>query len=307
MTSEISTFAIIILIISMISWMYVREIIRSRRRTRTTEKRLTGERDRLEMRVSERTKELVESERARSIEREHVMRLGELSRGLFHDLMSPLTAISLSLEKLASSQSHVHGASSESSAEETRELVRKAVSASKRMNQFMDSVRSVIGGDISVQDGARETADITEQIGIAMDVLAYTARMSGASIRIGRIDPIRLNIHPVRLQQLFMNMLTNSLEAGATDVEVSATIEGNNREEVMIMVRDNGSGISREHQKIAFKKPFTTKPKGNGLGLTTIRAIVEDELGGSVSIETANADDERKRRTTCSALIPILM
>ncbi|MCL4294921.1 MAG: response regulator [Anaerolineae bacterium] len=90
------------------------------------------------------------------------------------------------------------------------------------------------------------------------------------------------------IEQVWINYLSNALKYGGRPprVEVGATIQENGM--VRFWVRDNGDGIDpTEHARLF--TPFTrleqVKAKGNGIGLSIVRRMVES-LGGQVGVES---------------------
>ncbi len=77
------------------------------------------------------------------------------------------------------------------------------------------------------------------------------------------------------------NFIKNSVEAGATRVRVGTRVRGR---EVCLFVEDNGKGFDREGRRKAFKKSFSTKQRGWGVGLTLVKKIAQIH-GGRVFIE----------------------
>jgi PAS domain S-box-containing protein len=96
----------------------------------------------------------------------------------------------------------------------------------------------------------------------------------------------RVLIDRGQLEQVMMNLSVNARDAmpdGGTLEISTASLDG----QVVLTVRDTGTGIPRElHQKI-FEPFFTTKPpgKGTGLGLATCYAIVRD-AGGRIEVQS---------------------
>ena len=87
------------------------------------------------------------------------------------------------------------------------------------------------------------------------------------------------------LEQVLLNLLANAREASRPGdrlmVKVIPTPEG-----VTIVITDTGHGISPENLPRVLEPFFTTKPEGNGLGLTICRSIVW-EAGGTIDIDSA--------------------
>jgi C4-dicarboxylate-specific signal transduction histidine kinase len=278
---ELATFLSITLIIIFVLHLMRREIMASRTHTEHTHTELKDERDTLEKRVAERTHELIvaETERLQALER--TARFGELSRGLFHDLMSPLTSLSLYLEKLGTAYVEPN---------EGREIIGKVVGISKRMTAFMGHVRHTMG-DVNLSTTAR--ADLKEELGIIRDVLGYKARTAGVTLTIGACPNICIPIHSVRLHQVLVNIVANGIDACIEDqshmidkeytVAVSAIPSP---DIVTLFIEDNGCGMNEEQLKTLFTRPSSTKSGGLGMGLKTVKDILENELHGSIQVES---------------------
>ena len=93
-----------------------------------------------------------------------------------------------------------------------------------------------------------------------------------------------------QLQQVFLNLINNAIDAiGANGlIEVHTLTENSN---LVIKIKDNGSGIPEEYQRKIFDPFFSTKTtgKGTGLGLSISFNIVE-KMGGSITLESSGAD-----------------
>ncbi|TET66034.1 MAG: PAS domain S-box protein [Candidatus Zixiibacteriota bacterium] len=109
---------------------------------------------------------------------------------------------------------------------------------------------------------------------------------------------------PNRLQQLFYNLFNNAaaalseVESRKREISVSTRFLPQ-REMVEIKVADTGRGIKAEHLDSVFEKRFTTKPKGHGFGLLTIKRVVEVH-GGEISV-----DSKEGVGTTFTVLLPV--
>ncbi|KUL85270.1 hypothetical protein ZTR_07973 [Talaromyces verruculosus] len=100
---------------------------------------------------------------------------------------------------------------------------------------------------------------------------------------------------PVRLHQIIMNLLSNSYKFtpnGSVSVSGKVTRAGKRRIRLECSVSDTGIGISDE-QKSRLFKPFSQADSstarsygGSGLGLSICKAIIEDVLGGTISLES---------------------
>jgi PAS domain S-box-containing protein len=105
---------------------------------------------------------------------------------------------------------------------------------------------------------------------------------------------VKLNIAPdlpiikgdrTKLMQVFLNLLKNSIESINKDADNKViSIDGYMQSGRMVLqIRDSGDGFDKATSETLFKKGFTTKPAGNGLGLYNCRSIIESH-DGSIDI-----------------------
>ena len=84
-----------------------------------------------------------------------------------------------------------------------------------------------------------------------------------------------------------MNLLQNAREAlGEKGGNVFVSARCHSDYSVEVAIRDDGPGIPAEKQEKIFEAYYTTKEKGTGLGLATVKHNVE-LYGGSVRVESA--------------------
>lgn len=108
------------------------------------------------------------------------------------------------------------------------------------------------------------------------------------------IDPDDLMLHADidQIEQLLSNLLRNATQAVETmpeaQIQIKATVCAN--ETIRLSIRNNGSAIPTEIADDIFLPFFTTKPEGNGIGLSIARQIMQLH-GGSIQL-AANRDGE---------------
>jgi signal transduction histidine kinase len=97
----------------------------------------------------------------------------------------------------------------------------------------------------------------------------------------------RLYCCPGKLNQVFLNLLINAVEACERGGTVWIRSRVGSDATVVIEIQDNGRGIQPDHRSRLFEPFFTTKPVGHGvgLGLSVSFGIVRDH-GGKIEVET---------------------
>jgi two-component system NtrC family sensor kinase len=92
-----------------------------------------------------------------------------------------------------------------------------------------------------------------------------------------------------QLQQVFLNVINNAIDAIRSDGEIHITSRRENHKTVMVAISDTGPGIAPEVLKHIFDPFFTTKgneeKKGTGLGLSITYGIVQ-KMGGRIEVSS---------------------
>ena len=280
--TDVITYSVMFLFISFIAWLANREIGKSLVRARTSEKLLSIERDTLEQKVSERTEELVVSQQKIFSEAQHTINIGELARGVIHDMMNPLSAISLCVEELNLDGHDI----------KTKQLlIEKATEASCRMKEFMGSAKHHIDPRLI---STETCANLKKELDIVHDILAYKARMNNVQIEILPCEDIQIEGCPLRVHQMILNLLSNAIESfeknlddASSDKQKTITVLlTKNINSVILSVADNGCGMSENQIQGLFNQPHTTKLHGTGIGLMTVNSIITKELSGSIEVKS---------------------
>ncbi|HEY2329713.1 MAG TPA: ATP-binding protein [Verrucomicrobiae bacterium] len=122
-------------------------------------------------------------------------------------------------------------------------------------------------------------------------VLDYSLRllehqMSGRGIvskRDYRAQPGTVRGDEAQLQQVFMNLMLNAVEAisgsGELTVRTEVVVENAGAKKLKIHISDTGSGITPEHLPRVFEPFFTTKKNGTGLGLAICQRVAQEHQG----------------------------
>lgn len=258
-------------------------------RARKSEAALIQERNLLELRVQERTQEIKDLQRKQVAQLSHLADLGKLSTGIFHDLISPLSGVIAHVDQLSNKDHDFY---------EMKAPLQKVTHATQRMAKALALVRKQI---------RPETENILFspyiEVKDAIDILTYKARTASVQITYkSNAEDYCFTGSPFLFYQIALNLITNAIESyygilrQEKIVSVSLMKQSNH---VIFTVTDHGSGISHERKDLIFKNFYTTKPEGNGLGLSHIKNIIEEVFKGSISF-TSNPH----KGTIFSVVIP---
>jgi len=199
--------------------------------------------------------------------------LGQLSSGLFHDLLNLLNALSLRTD------------------EEKDPSLESTFNTTKQIEGLMEAVRRQIRGA-----GKKELFSLPQAINHVIQLVNYQANRAHVriSFRHNASTDITHYDAPFKFQEIIINLLLNAIESyeniSRSDIR-ARTIEINIKEEhciATLRVADNGCGMTPEVHRRIFEPFFTTKEntKGIGIGLATIKKIIEDDLSGSITVQS---------------------
>ncbi len=201
--------------------------------------------------------------------------LGELSASLAHELNQPLTAI------LANAQTMQHQMTpSAAISEETIESISDVIEDAKRAAEMIRRLRSLS----ERRKYHIEFVDINKLIVETETLLRSQLIMSHLHVEM-ELDPAlpMVSCDPSQLQQVFLNLLTNAIDATAKrdppDRRLLIRTGHLKSNAVEISIKDSGTGFKDEPYRNLLKPFFTTKEKGMGMGLPVSKSILQ-KVGG---------------------------
>ena len=100
--------------------------------------------------------------------------------------------------------------------------------------------------------------------------------------------PEKAWVDAFQLKQAILNLVLNALQATPRGGRIEMRTTGD-EQHLVVAVRDDGEGMSREVRESAFTPFFTTREQGTGLGLPLVLRVVE-EHGGSIEIASAEGE-----------------
>ncbi|CAM5221206.1 histidine kinase OS=Castellaniella defragrans OX=75697 GN=HNR28_001905 PE=4 SV=1 [Castellaniella defragrans] len=225
-----------------------------------------SERERAEARLHEMQDELVQANR--------LSLMGQVAAGVAHEINQPVGAI-------------------RTYADNTREFLRRG-----QLDRVNDNLASIARLTERIGGITQELRTFSRKRAARIEAVSLDAALAGALMLVGprlerqevKLQDLRTAPSPwvradaMRLEQVFVNLLHNALEAlagrPAPWIRLSVAAEAS---VVRVRIADNGPGISPQEREHLFTPFYTTRTQGVGLGLVISRDIMA-EFGGTLAI-----------------------
>ncbi len=164
---------------------------------------------------------------------------------------------------------------------DTLDIVNSCRHGSKRIKQIVDDLRQFSRLD---ESGTKQT-NLNDCLDTTLTLLEnqYSDRIE-VHREYGKLPLVEC--YPAKLNQVFLNILTNAIQAVSSGgvVEVATEVQG---DWAIVRIKDNGQGMTEAIKHKIFDPFFTTKDvgKGTGLGLSIAYGIIK-EHNGNIDVES---------------------
>jgi len=228
------------------------------------------------------TLETLKNTQAQLVQSERMNAAGLLTAGVMHEINNPNAAVIAALYDVDSSLSHVEQQSTSINPEviaDIREVVRLAVTSAKRVQSIVQGLQHFTKHQ---REGVYERP-LAVEIASTVDVVRYQFK----SVRIEQDIPteITLKANFGELNQVFLNLLVNAVQAQATHIRIRASQE-HTTGRVVVQIEDNGKGMNPMVQQRIFEPFFSTKgEQHSGLGLSISKQIL-DRHRASITVQS---------------------
>lgn len=238
------------------------------------------------------------------IHSEKMASLGLLVAGIAHELNNPISFVHSNLDFIQDyTDKLTRIITAYADAEDRGGDKRRRGDQQKQSTKFEDTINTLQELITSCKTGTDRVKQIvldlrtfsrTDDVGLVMtdlhggieSTLNLLVREYKDRITVHRDygDLPKIECYPGQLNQVFMNLLQNAAQAIKEKGQVWIKTESRG-DEIRIIIRDNGVGISENDLKRIFDPFFTTKPigQGTGLGLSISYGIIERH-GGAISV-----------------------
>jgi len=235
---------------------------------------------------------------AQLIQSDKMAALGKMAAGIAHEVNNPLAVIGekagwmrdlLSEEDFQGSENFEEYEKSIDKIEEhvdrARKITHSMLGFARRMEHRLD--------DVDVNTVLKQTIELLESHARTNNIEIITDLESNLPV---------IASDQSQLQQVFLNLITNAVDAIEKDGKIEITSRRDDSQ-IVISIKDNGPGIPEELRTKVFDPFFTTKEtgKGTGLGLSVSFGIIE-KLGGIITFGS-----EKSEGTVFHVKLPIVI
>ncbi|MGB3480090.1 MAG: cache domain-containing protein [bacterium] len=227
--------------------------------------------------IRERDTKIKEFAQTKMAESERLAMIGQLAAGVAHEINNPLTGILLYCA-----------------------LVLKSIPEDDQKRKNLEKInheamrcKTIVKGllDFSRQKKPEiEESSVNQVIETTLSLIKNQPLFHNIDLK-NDLEPSLplIKIDPSQIQQVFMNVIMNAVEAmdGTGDLSIKSQLSKDKRF-IKISFTDTGPGIQPEHLKRIFEPFFTTKGSfhGVGIGLAISHRIIEDH-NGSIDVKSA--------------------
>lgn len=303
---------IISLIMTMIAQLYSKWRVRQ----------LEARNQELEETVAERTEEIqnaleqLKVTQNQLILQEKMASLGQLTMGIAHEIKNPLNSVKNFAEgadELLEEFEEDWEAYENSKDPKDRELLRETLTMLRKNNRFIiqngDRANRIVNGMMNHANdnfAQKNEVDINqlveEQIDLALH--GFSSQENPLTITINKqlaTDLPALYIHPQELGRILINLMKNAHDAlkqkkSQTNTDFVPTIDietTHTEDQIIIRIRDNGTGIPPAILSKIFQPFYSTKPTGEGntgLGLSISYELVTQSLQGTLEVDSKEGE-----------------
>ena len=226
------------------------------------------------------------------LEQSRLAQMGEMISMIAHQWRQPLSAISATTGSMS-----LHMQLEEYDEKVMEESIDKINTYTQHLSTTITDFRNFFK-----PDKEKSLSSLNNIVGGSLRIIGTSLESQGIKIETSLDSEEEVYTYPNELKQVVLNIIKNAQDVFAeknTDQDASEKIKDPHilirtqtmQDEIILMIKDNAGGISKENMAYVFDPYFTTKEKrdGTGLGLYMSKMIVEDHCKGRLSVK--NEDD----------------
>ena len=218
--------------------------------------------------------------------------LGQMAAGVAHEVRNPLNAILAITEALF-----------------------QDIGDNPEYQPFLDHIRTQVDrlsrlmGDLldlgkPIQSSSLHLEYLPAICAATLDLWQQTPLSQSRRVRLSlppEQDDLNVMADSSKLQQVFLNLLENAAQHSPEGSEIRFVVSTPKKTTARICVIDQGTGVAAENLQKVFEPFFTTRKRGNGLGLSIVKNIIQ-ALGGDIMIR----NNEIPPGCTVEIILPVV-
>jgi two-component system sensor histidine kinase FlrB len=196
---------------------------------------------------------------------QRLLTMGELAAGLAHQIRTPLATALLYASQMALP---------DRTNADLRRCGDKTIDSLKQLDRLVNDMLSFAQGG-----AARELVSVSALLEQVAQWLRPALR-GGIRLTIRTQAPeLTVRANAPSLVSAILNLATNALQAASADLNLELLARRSENGRAQIVVSDNGPGIPAAIRERIFEPFFTTRTRGNGIGLSIVKSVVEAHRG----------------------------
>ncbi len=220
--------------------------------------------------------------KARSGQLERFEELSKLTGGLAHEIKNPLSTIKVNLKLAGEDLDDLRYSNVGKDSGKLDRAARKITVVQQEAGRLEHILESFLHY-LDRTPPQLATVDINQLIGDMVDFYCPQAHSHSITIRQGLCgESLICRIDTDMIKQAILNLFINAQQAMTGGGELMIRTDRQNSD-ALIQISDTGCGIPAERQALVFDSYYSSRPNGSGLGLPTVRKIIETHHG-SISL-----------------------
>lgn len=224
---------------------------------------------------------------------ERLASIGRFASGVAHEIGNPVTAIACLAQDI----------NFEQELPEIRELSEQIIAQTKRITRIVQSLISFAHKGRSQAEHRFMPVELNHCVKQAIELISF-GQKSVVKIDTDLNQSLMVMGDEQQLVQIFVNLLGNAIDASLDNTEIVVTSQRMGDNQISIIIRDNGKGITKEDLSRIFEPFYTTKEpgQGTGLGLALVYSIMEAHNG---EIDISSQTEGNSHGTSVKLIFPI--
>ncbi len=201
---------------------------------------------------------------------ERLRAMGEMAARISHEIKNPLGSMELFLSMLMAGKMRV----------KDRKYVEYILFGVKTIDRIINNILSYTRPkELVLKEG-----ELRSVVGDTLEFMSISTEARNIELQFAPASPGVALFDPDMMKLVIMNLMSNAMDAVGPNGRIKVDVRENERYGV-IVVSDNGPGMTEELRRSIFNPFFTTKDKGMGLGLFIVYNIVKAH-NGSIEVES---------------------